>query len=77
MGCCLFIKSPKKHPNGKIYLIGGNVIRGSKSNKVWEGTIHPEMEFTFKEISSMREERIGHFSIVVKKLSKKEIYILI
>ena len=52
--------------NGKVYLIGGNVIRGTKSNKIWEGTIHPGMEFTFKEIDSMREERIGHFSIVVK-----------
>ena len=55
--------------NGKIYLIGGNVGNLAKqvwiSNRVWEGTLRPGNEFEFQEVCSMREERLGHFSIVV------------
>ena len=55
--------------NGKIYLIGGNVGNLAKqvwiSNRVWMGTLNSRNEFEFQEVCSMREERLGHFSIVV------------
>ena len=35
------------------------------SNRVWECILKPGNEFEFKEVGSMREERLGHFSIVV------------
>jgi len=52
--------------NGKIYLIGGNVTTFCSSNKIWEGTIDNDKEFKFQEVCSMKERRVGHFSIVVE-----------
>jgi hypothetical protein len=52
---------------GKIYLIGGNSGRNTNSNQAWKGSFDLNTkEFIFVEISPMKEERVGHFSIVVK-----------
>jgi len=53
--------------NSTVYLIGGNAGRTTKSNKAWKGSFALKTkEFIFESIAPMVEERIGHFSIVVK-----------